>query len=206
MIKVSMNNPRRGHRVAWLAALFVLVVLGLAPSAQAACTGTLSQTFLKTWNDTGWYKLATGGSMESSTGWTLSKAKVVSGNEPWYVRSSKDSRSLSVPAGATATSPYTCIDTGSPYFRVFARNTGATSSKLKVEVLFKDSSGAVKTLPTSSISLTNSSWRLSGRLGLASGQVAQAADGTAQVAFRFSPMDSVGKWQIDDLYVDPRRR
>ena len=205
MIKVSMNQTRRGHRTGMFVALVVLAVLGFAPGAKAACPGSLSQTFLN-WSDQGWYTLATGGSMESSQGWTLSKAKVVSGNEPWYVRSSKDSRSLSVPAGAKATSPYSCIDTGYPYFRVFARNTGAASSKLKVEVLFKDSSGAVKALPANSISLDNSSWKLSGRLGLASGQVAQAADGTGQVAFRFSPMDSVGKWQIDDLYIDPRRR
>ena len=205
MIKVPMTQNRGGHRTGLFVALVVLAVLGLAPGAKAACAPSLSQKFLS-WNDQGWYTLAAGGSMESSTGWQLSKAKVVSGNEPWYVNSRKDSRSMSVPAGASARSPFMCIDTAFPYFRVFARNTGATSSKLKVEVLFKDSTGAIKVLPTAGISSSNSSWMLSGRMGLASGQVAQAADGSAQVAFRFSPMDSVGKWQIDDLFVDPKRR
>ena len=205
MVKVSIKDARRGHRVAVFVALFVLVVLGFAPGAQASCSGTTSQKFLK-WNDTGWYKLATGGSMESSKGWTLTKASIVSGNEPWYVTSTKDTRSLNVPYGASATSPWMCVDTAYPYFRAFARNQGAATSKLKVDVLFKDSSGAVKTLPTVGISTSNTSWQLSQRMGLASGQVATKADGTAGVAFRFSPMDSAGKWQVDDLYVDPRRR
>jgi hypothetical protein len=205
MVKVSMKRARRGQRAGLFAALVMLVVLGLAPGAQAACTPSLSQKFLS-WNDAGWYTLALGGAMESSTGWTLSKASIVSGNEPWYVTSKTNTRSLSVPSGATATSPYMCVDTGYPYFRLFARNAGSTSSKLKVEVLYKDPSGAVKALPTSGISSSNTSWQLSPRLGLASGQVALKADGTGLVAFRFSPMDTVGKWQIDDVYVDPHRR
>jgi hypothetical protein len=138
--------------------------------------------------------------------WTSRWSCESSGNEPWYVNSKKDTRSLHLPKEATATSPYMCVDTAYPYFRVFARNTGSAASKLKVEVLFKDSTGATKVLPTLGISLSNSSWALSPRLGLASGQVATMADGTAQVAFRFSPMDTVGNWQIDDLFVDPRRR
>jgi len=205
MVKVSMNNSGSGISSRAFAVLVVLMVLGLAPSAEAACSTSLSQKFLK-WNDTGYYTLAPGGTMESSTGWTLSKASIVSGNEPWYVTSTKDVRSLSVPSGATATSPYMCVDTGYPYFRFFARNAGSTSSKLRVEVLYKDPSGAVKVLPTAGASLSNTSWQLGPRLGLASGQVATKTDGTGLVAFRFSPMDSVGKWQVDDLYVDPRRR
>ena len=187
--------------------LVVLAALGLAPAAQAECTPTLSQTFLE-WKDRSWYTLATGGSMESSEGWTLSKAKVVSGNEPWYLNDTEDSRSLRLPSGASATSPSMCVDSGFPYFRVFARNTGAASSKLKVEVIFTNASGKTKVLPTGSLKMRNSRWRLTRRLALSSGQAKQMEkDGeTAQVAFRFSPLDSAGKWRIDDLYVDPRRR
>jgi hypothetical protein len=189
------------------AALVALTTLGLAPGAQAACEQSLAQTFLD-WKDQGMYTLATGGSMESSEGWTLSKAKVVSGNEPWQVNSTEDSHSLRLFSGGTATSPFMCVDVASPYFRVFARNAGATSSKLKVEVLFRDANGATKVKPTAGISLRNSSWRLSKRLGLASGQSKRErkAGGPVEAAFRFSPMDSTGRWRIDDLYIDPRRR
>ncbi|HYH57989.1 MAG TPA: hypothetical protein VD790_02040 [Thermoleophilaceae bacterium] len=191
--------------------LVVLALLALAPAASADCAPKLSQTFLD-WKDQSWYTLAGGGDMESDEGWTLDDAKIASGNEPWQVNGASDSHSLKLPAGSSATSPYMCIEPGFPYFRVFARNTGKAKSRLKVEVIFRDSTGAMKVKKAGKLRFRKDDWRLSRRLATASGLANPKGKGkgepevTFEAAFRFTPMGDAGKWRIDDLFVDPRRR
>ena len=206
MVTQSFRRARRGPRAALFAVVAALGALAVAPSAEAACTATLTQPFTR-WSDSGYYTLAPGGSFESSTGLTLSGgASIVSGNETYYAHSTKDTHSLKLPSGSKATTSYMCVDTSYPYFRLFARNTGSSSSRLKVEVLYLDSAGAVKALSSGNLSTSTTSWQLSAKLGIAIGQVQLGADGTGKVAFRLTPRDTVGNWQVDDLYVDPHRR
>jgi hypothetical protein len=202
-------------KISRLAPLVALAVLALAPTAQAACSPTLSQTFLD-WKDQSWYTMAAGGDMESAEGWTLEDAKVVSGNEPWYVNHSDDAHSLKLPPGATATSPYMCIEKGFPYFRVFARNTGKAKARLKVEVIYRYASGATKVKRAGKLRVRGGEWRLSRRLATATGLASGRGKGkdkgdgesaeSAEAAVRFTPMGDAGEWRIDDLFVDPRRR
>jgi hypothetical protein len=200
------RSTRRRARALPIAVVVAIVALAIAPSAQAACSSPLSQTFLK-WNDSSYYTLATGGNMESSLGLTLSGgASIVSGNESYYVGGTTNTHSLKLASGSSATLPYMCVDSTYPNFRLFVRNTGSSASRLKVEVLYKTSTGVVKALTAGNLSTANTSWQLSAKLGIASGQVQLAADGTGRVAFRLTPADSVGNWQVDDLYVDPHRR
>src|SRR5690349_11471128 len=64
----------------------------------------------------------TNNGFESGTyGWSLSGgAYVGSGNEPWFVNGS-GSRSLTLPPGASATSPGFCINLLDPAIRMFAK-------------------------------------------------------------------------------------
>lgn len=120
-----MSRRYRVVKVVGLAAVVVVV----APGAGAASAGgryvqagryaasdcptySTVQPFLP-WTDSGYYFLAPGGSFENSlTGWTAkSGAKIVSGNESYYVNSHADSHSLSLPNGSSATSPL--LDRGS---------------------------------------------------------------------------------------------
>jgi hypothetical protein len=178
-----------------------------ATPAQAALISTgacneasLSQPFAR-WGDTSSYELVPGGDFEGSlTGWTLSGgAERVAGSEPYGATGSVGSHSLALPAGASAQSPFTCVDAAYPTFRFFARND-ALLSTLLVEVVYKTPLGIVA-LPLGAVALS-ANWQptlpmLTGSLvtGLLSG-------GTAQAALRFTAL--TGSSQIDDVFVDPR--
>jgi hypothetical protein len=85
-------------------------------------------------------------------GWTLRGASsVVRGNEPFYVRSSRDSRSLALPAGSSATTPYMCGGVEHPTLRLFAVNAGSALSTLKVEIVFKGPLGLPVTAPVTTL-------------------------------------------------------
>src|SRR5436305_7253622 len=87
----------------------------LVASAPSCATEHLSQPFAG-FGDSASYTPVPGGSFESgSADWTLSGgAKVVTGNETYKVGGAGDSRSLSLPAGATATSPAICVGIHEP--------------------------------------------------------------------------------------------
>src|SRR6266571_7697488 len=95
------------------------LLAGLSGSAKAGLLGTgtasycdpnSSAVFLP-WGDTSNYMLTPGGSFEESTTlWKLSGgAKVVSGNEPYFIHSKKDRSSLYMPAGSSASTPTMCF-------------------------------------------------------------------------------------------------
>ena len=99
-----------------------LISLLVPVAARAACpTQPTSQTFLQ-FGDSADYFLAPNGGLESgSTGWQLSKAAVVTGNESFYVGSTSDSRSLAISRGGTAVSPSFCVGAEHPTFRFFVQ-------------------------------------------------------------------------------------
>ena len=75
-----------------------------------------------------------GGFEAGGQGWYLSGgAKVVAGNESFYLNDAGDSGSLSLPAGSSAVSPPVCMAIDTPSFRFVARNSGDPSSHLRVE-------------------------------------------------------------------------
>ena len=83
------------------------------------------------WGDDAYYRLAPGGSFDGGPSWSLAGgARVVSGNEPY--RLVAGTRSLSLPAGSTATSPAMCFAYGDWHARFVVRNTGASTVKLKL--------------------------------------------------------------------------
>ncbi|HEY1358923.1 MAG TPA: hypothetical protein VGF21_11535 [Thermoleophilaceae bacterium] len=209
MVKEDTNPARRPRRAGLLAVLAGLAVLALAPAAQASCNDKLVQPF-KRYGDSNYYALAPGGTMESPTGWKLTgNASFVSGNEPAYVNSTKDSRSLKLAKGSSATSDFMCVDTSYTTLRFFGRDIPAlATSVLKLEVLYKDpATGTVKALQTNFGSSLLPTWGLTSQIALAAGKIPLYPDGTGRVAFRLSTVSTLlGYWQVDDLYVDPRRR
>src|SRR2546421_9272645 len=127
-------KPLRRLSLCLLAALAALLVGSAAPGRAAlTCPG---QTYLQPftpWLDYANYVTVPNGSFESSAGWTLTgDAADGSGNEPFYVGSDADSESLSLPPGASATSPPLCVTLLHPDLRFFARNTGSLFAPLEV--------------------------------------------------------------------------
>ncbi len=191
--------------------VLLALTLCLAPctAAQAAllsggaCNGSaLTQPFAK-WGDSSLYELVPQGSFEGSPSqWTLTAgAHRTPESEPYGVTGTVGGWSLALPAGASAQSPYTCVNASYPTFRFFARNGGVLSTVL-AQVVYKTPLGPVA-LPLGAVALSGS-WQPS--LPMLTGSVAGGllSGGTAQVALRFTAL--TGTSQIDDVYIDPRMR
>jgi hypothetical protein len=158
------------------------------------------------WLDFADYVLVPDGGLESgAAGWKLDgEATVAAGNESFYVRDPGDSKSLSLPAGSSATTSSTCIGATSPDLRFFARKSGSMLSTLKVEVLYTDVFGQSRAL-TVGILTGGPSWQPTVPIAFLTNLtlLPLVTDGTTTVAFRFTPQGSPSEWRIDDVYVDP---
>ena len=175
-------------------------------SAKNCTTQVLEQPF-KRWGDYANYTLVPGGNFESGTpAWTLSKASIVSGNETFYVRSKRDSRSLSLGASGVATSRPVCVGLDHPTLRFFARNRGLPTSTLTVEVMFETSLGAVLSLPVGVVSTPTGTWQPTLPLPVVANLLPLLPNQRTAVAFRFRAIGIGGNWRIDDVFVDPHKR
>jgi hypothetical protein len=200
-----------------LAALAVLAVLVAVPAANATaaavapqadpCGSPGGQTVFAQFRDSRNYlPVPDGGFENGATGWTLRGAAVVEGNEPFHLAAPADSKSLSLPAGSSATSPTVCVGVGYPTFRFVAKTTGTRNARLRVEVLFIDGVNGGSAPRVAAELRAGNDWAPSARLALALGRTCHGGIGaTGNVAFRFTPVGTAD-WQIDDLYVDPFAR
>jgi hypothetical protein len=201
-----------GRRKLAVRGLVVATALSVMPAAAAhasiisgsACDGApLTQPFLK-WGDSDPYKLVPGGDFETNAkGWSLTGgAQVVSGSEPFGVTGSVGKYSLSLPAGASAQAPFTCVDAAYPSFRFFDRNRGLLSTTL-VQVVYKLPLLGNVALPVGA-ALLKPTWGPSLPMLTASAVPGLLGGGYAQVALRFTAL--TGATQLDDVFIDPRMK
>jgi hypothetical protein len=191
------------------AALLTTALLALAVFAGAAqaCSSSGAEKVFSPWGDQRSYVLAPDGGFEAGgSGWQLNRgAAVVEGNESYYLNDAGDSRSLSLPAGSSAVSPPVCMAIDTPSFRLVARNSGDPTSELRVEAVYKllglvrtKTAGTLRAgstwAPTQSVSTVLTLSTLVGTLI------------PSAIEIRFTPLDSKGQWQVDDVYIDPFRR
>lgn len=192
-----------GRAVALVVATLGLVASQASAATLSSCSSSNVGTtvFASPWGDTSYYMPVAGGSFESNSlqKWTLNKESVVAGNEPWYVNSAKDTQSLSLTSGGSAVSPGVCVNSARPWWRFFATShNGATASTLSLWASWTNPDGTqgqtpVLTLPASGYQ----TWTLSPQLVLGSA-LGTGINVTAHLHF-----STTGKWQIDDVYVDP---
>ena len=139
---------------------------------------------------------APGGAFESSL-WALSGgARIVSGSEPFAATGTLGSWSLSLPAGASAQSPLTCVDAAYPSVRLFIAGTGTVAvavvyDNLAIPAGVAVAGGAWQPTP---VMITASQVLL---LGVLSG-------GTAEVSLRLTAL--TGSPQLDDVFIVPWNR
>jgi hypothetical protein len=192
-------------------ALAAAAALLLAPAANAGllvssatdCADqSLDQTFLR-WADVASYTLHPGGSFDSGPDWSLDGgAAVVKGNEAFYVTGEKnDTRSLYLPADASATSGSICVGIEHPDVRFLARASNPFAT-LSVQVLFEDATGELRSAPIGAIS-AGSSWAPTVPLPIAVNLLPLLPGERTAVAFKFTAQG--GSFQVDDVYVDPYR-
>ena len=200
-----MMRPFLGFLVAGLA--LAAGFLTSPASAASTCGDRVTSRPFAARNDPAWYFLAPNGGFEAgSTAWTLGGgAKVVAGNEPFYVNGGSDRSSLLIPSGGWAQTQPFCIDGDELTVRFFARNTGSVLSQLAVSATIRTTLLAVTaetTLPLGAVLGTTTTWQpsLATIVGLS---VNQLLGGTTTVSLRLTPLLFDGAWQVDDVYVDP---
>jgi hypothetical protein len=177
----------------------------LTTSAQSCDDSPITQPFSRFGDSANYKKI---GNFESGTsGWTLSGgAKVVAGNETYKVGGTADAKSLLLPSGGSAVSPFTCVGLAEPTLRLFAkRNSGLLGlvSTLNVQMQVQTSLGLSLWLPVLPGDLGGSSWHPTAKMPLIANLLTLSATDRTPVRFRISPL--LGSWQIDDVYVDPMR-
>lgn len=208
-------DTRRGRGLVAMMLLGCFLLLA-APAAgadeagaPAPCAAPAWKHPFTPWNDSGRYTLAPGADMESGTqDWSLSGgAAIVSGNEPFHVGGITDAHSLSVPAGASATSPVVCVAKDYPFFRFFARNAGNARAMLHVEVLYLGADGRLAAASVASLKHRSPLWQATPRISTNVGLTGSTSTAdVVPVAFRFTADRAGGDWSVDDVYVDPWSR
>lgn len=186
-----------------------------APAAQAGplvesagnCPSRyLEQPFTRWLDVNNYFHADNGGFEQGAAHWSLDGASVVQGNEPYHVHGAGESKSLSIPSGAEAMSDTTCVGLDEPTVRLFVKSsTASLLSELKVEVLYEDTYGNVRSATIGSVpALSSTSWTPHVPMAIGVNLMALVGDKTP-VRFRFTA-EGTADWQIDDLYVDPRYR
>jgi hypothetical protein len=206
---VAASAARNGLKV--LCGVVIVAALAVTSTAKAGligtgqasyCDPTAEQTFAA-WNDSSYYaSLLNGGFEGGSVGWALSGgARVVSGNEPFFVGNTSDSHSLLLPEGSSAVSGTVCFATGDWHLRLFAKNVGSRTGSVHVQVIVPSLLGLLSVLDGGTIS-GDGAWAPSPRLSLLLSNVGGLV-GTKAVAFRFTTAGRGAAYQIDDVYLDP---
>jgi hypothetical protein len=207
----AMDRLRSWRLALGLAAVIAAAAL-TAPSAESGlllppkpvdpCDAPSSQVF-RPWGDSSYYRLMPGGSFESGSypWWLTGGAKVVAGNEPFYVNGSRDRRSLFLPSGSSATSPPACFGVGDWHLRFLAMNAGARTSSLRVSVVVMHLLGTLSVVDGGTVSHTGV-WQPSPKIGLLVSNLTSPVGGRS-ISLRFTPTGSNAAWRIDDVYLDP---
>ena len=141
--------------------------------------------------------LTPGGSFEeSTTSWKLGGgAKVIAGNEPFFIRAKGDRKSLYMPKGSTASTPTMCFAAGDWHMRFVGTGYG----QLRVAVTVNSLLGVLSILDGGTVS-TNGTWKPSPKVGLLLTNVTGLLT-TKAISLRFTATS--GTSQIDDVYLDP---
>jgi hypothetical protein len=201
-------NSRPVRRLLASVAAVAAVIAAVAGSASPAraqglslggCPAPSASQPFAPWLDESSYELAPGGDFESGSWatapWSLAgRAELVSGSEPYAATGTLGSQSLSLPAGAAAQSPLTCVDASYPTVRFFIAGQGTVAAGLVENGLYLPlgiATGSGSWAPTP-VMLTDSAV-----LGLLSG-------GSAQVSVRLTAL--TGDPQVDDVFIDPWNR
>jgi hypothetical protein len=185
------------------------LLLAVGASSAQACSYTGAKQVFSPWQDSRSYVLAPDGGFESgASGWTLrGGAGAVAGNESFYIHGSADRSSLALPNGSSATSPPICMALDTPVFRLMARNTGDPSSRLQVTASYKVLGiSAVQTKVLNTVQ-AGKSWAPAQSMSVVLGL--STVVGTlipSSIQITVTPLDNLGNWQVDDLYVDPFSR
>ena len=198
--------PRLSLRLSILCAVMAVCAVSAA-TAKADLVQSLigggcgpTTTAFAQWGDSrSYYFTADGGFESGGAGWTFTGgAKVVAGNEPFYLHSTADDSSLLLPSGATATSPALCFGVLDPGLR-FVAVAPSGSGTLHVQLVAQGLLGVLAVIDGGTIQV-GSSWAPTEVFSTLGSQLnVPLGTKTIQVVLT----SSGGDVQVDDLYIDP---
>jgi hypothetical protein len=202
---VALNSFARRTRAAIVLGLIgasVAMAVAVEPASAGlglSCPSPTSTPFAP-WSDRANYAFLPDGGFEGGgSGWSLSGgARVVSGNDSFYIHSKRDKVSLSLPAGASATSPPMCISLFSSKMRFVVR--GDSGSAVRVQVIYRGLLSSLLGILDGSTISADGSWKPSPQIGMLGGTLPLL---TASVSFRFTAVGAAAA--IDDVYLDPMK-
>lgn len=195
-------------RLAGMVGAALLATATVPAVAGAACPTTPTTKAFGIFGDTADYSIVSNGHFEAGTsGWSLTKAAVASGNESYKVRSKSDAKSLAIQPTGVAVSPAFCVGVEHPNFRFFGRRTSGTWGVLNVKLRWTGADGKTNDTVVGALSGDPyKSWLATPKLPLATTLPLWQSGQTTSVRLVFDPEDFGGAWTIDDVYVDPYRR
>jgi hypothetical protein len=201
-----MSNAVSKHRLGVFALVAAALLIGLATFsslAQAACAYPDAEQVFAPWNDRGYYQLAPEGGLESgASGWTLQNgAALVADDGDRLHEGEQEETAVSLPFGATATSPPVCVDETTPNFRVMVRNVGDKGAKIRVTVAYEGTLKAVKARNSDVHADIEDGWLPSPSIKL---ETEHEQERVARITF--TGKDPKTAYLVDDLYVDPFAR
>jgi hypothetical protein len=170
---------------------------GLLGTGRASyCDPNVTQIF-KPFGDHANYMLTPGGSFESGTpGWRLERgARIVSGNESYYLNSKSDTRSLYMPSGSSAITPTMCFKTGDWHMRFVGKGEG----RVRVTIMVPSLLGLLSILDGGTVR-PGETWEPSPKVSLLLTNIGGLLT-TRAIALKFTATN--GSSQIDDVYLDP---
>jgi hypothetical protein len=199
------------HRIVRLLSATALVVAMLGAGSGSAlafgtavpCTSRAEAPAFAGWGDTfSYFRVPNGGFESGATDWALTGgASVVTGNEPYRVGAATDTRSLRIPAGATAESRTICVSRGEDTIRLFVNNARVSGSILHVEAIVRSTSGqTAQTAFDVNGDAAPAGWAPTMRLGIPN---LLGGTGTEELTLRFTTRGTAATWSVDDVYVDP---
>jgi hypothetical protein len=198
----------RPRRLLAVATGVLLALAGLPAAAHAACAATPTTKPFLQFGDSADYSLLSNGHFEAGTGgWTLTNSRVVSGNEPYKIRSASDAKSLAVDPTGVAVSPSFCVGLEHQTFRLFLRQTSGSWAQLAINLRFKDATGKVNeatVYATGGPGIGN--WVVTPPITLARNLPLWNVDQSMSVQIVLDPVDTGGGWAFDDIYIDPYKR
>ena len=177
---MAASVARSGLRV--LCGVAIIAALSQAATAKAAvfsggpssysaayCDPTSAQVYSQFGDSSYYARLLNGGFESGGTAWALTGgAKVVSGNEPYYLSGNHgDSHSLLLPAGSSAVSGTVCFALGDWHLRLLMRNVGSATGGLRVQVIVPSLVGGLLTVLDGGTVKGSGAWSPSPRLALA---------------------------------------
>lgn len=212
---IATRAPRPAHRgrgLRRLGALVGVTVLSLSATATTtlafgptvSCGARSEAKVFAPWGDqANYFRMPNGGFEAGSTEWRLANGStVVSGNEPWKVGGSTDSKSLKIPAGGTAESRTICVSRGEDIIRLFASNARVPGSILHVDAIVRNPDTGQLGYAAFDVNgdAAPAGWSPTIQLPIPN---LLGGSGTQELTLYFSTRGTAATWYIDDVYVDP---